>query len=93
MTRRFNGIVRGVMIAAVFSLGYLAGTVQSPAQAQLGDMGKDMGGDLLKQATDSGGMLGQAAQLGTTITEMEEHLSGLQTNVDALNKLKAALGG
>lgn len=92
MRRDFGAASRGVLIAAVFSLGYLMGTMQSPAQAQLAEMGKQMGGDLLNQAAGSEGMLGQAAQLGTTITEMEGHVSGLQKNIDALNTLKAALG-
>ena len=67
--------------------------MQSPAQAQLGELGKEMGGDLLGQAAGSEGMLGQVTQLGTTIVEMEDHVSGLQKNIDALNVLKAALGG
>ena len=93
MTGRLGAASKGVLIAAVFSFGYILGTVQSPAQAQLGDMGKQMGSDMLEKAAGSEGMLGQATQLGTTIVEMEEHVSGLQKNIDVLNKIKAALGG
>lgn len=93
MTRNIRRASLGTLIAAVFSLGYLLGTTQAPAQAQLGEMGKKMGTDMLEQAAGSGGMLGQAAQLGTAITEMEQHVSGLQKNIDTLNTIKAALGG
>ena len=93
MNGKLRGASRGVLIAAVFSVGYLIGTLQVPAQAQLGDMGKQLGSDMLEQAAGSEGMLGQATQLGTTIVEMEEHVSGLQKNIDALKLIKDALGG
>lgn len=93
MTRTKRVTVRGLAAAAVFSVGYLVGTMQAPAQAQLGEMGKQMGQDVLKQASGSEGMLGQVTQLGTAIVEMEEHVSGLQKNLDALKAVKAALGG
>jgi hypothetical protein len=76
--------------ALVFSLGYVVGTLdRQPASAQIEDLGKD----LLNQASESGGMLGTAAQLGTTITEMQTNVNELQGNIDTLNKIKAALGG
>ncbi len=93
MTSSLRTVTRGALIAAVFSFGYLFGTMQSPANAQLGEMGKKMGGDMISKAAESEGMLGQATQLGQTIVEMEEHVSGLQKNIDVLNKVKAALGG
>jgi hypothetical protein len=93
MTRKLRAATRCAIIAVVFCFGYLFGTMQSPAQAQLGELGKKMGSDMLDQAAGSEGMLGQATQLGQTIVEMEEHVSGLQKNIDALNKVKAALGG
>ena len=93
MTPKLRTSARCALIAAVFSLGFLFGAMQSPAQAQLGEMGKKMGSDLLSQAAGSDGMLGQASQLGSTIVDMEKHVSGLQKNIDALNTLKAALGG
>jgi hypothetical protein len=80
----------GAFLALVFASGYVLGTLDArPAEAQVGDLGKD----LLNQATESGGMLGSAAQLGTTITEMQTNVNELQGNIDALNKIKEALGG
>ena len=74
----------------VFAGGYVLGTLDvQPAEAQVGDLGKD----LMNQAAGSGGALGSAAQLGTTITDMQTNVSNLQKNIDALNKIKAALGG
>jgi hypothetical protein len=31
--------------------------------------------------------------MGTALVEAEQHVSGLQKNLDTLNKVKAALGG
>jgi len=93
MTRNWRAATRGTVIAAVFSLGYLFGTMQSPAEAQLGEMGKELGSDALSKASGSEGMLGQAAELGKSIAEMQEHVSGLQKNLDTLNTIKSALGG
>lgn len=39
------------------------------------------------------GIVGSVAQLGTTISEMEKNVSGLQKNIDTLKTVKAALGG
>lgn len=83
-------VVLGGAFALVFSTGYLLGTLDAqPAEAQVGDLGKD----LLDKAAGSGGMLGSAAQLGTTINDMQTNVNELQENIDALNKIKAALGG
>jgi hypothetical protein len=74
----------------VFAGGYVLGTLDvRPAEAQVGDLGKDM----MNKAAGAGGGLGAAAQLGTTITDMQTNVSNLQKNIDALNKIKAALGG
>lgn len=74
----------------VFSGGYLLGTLDAePAEAQVEDLGKD----ILNRATESGGALGTAAQLGTTINDMQTHVNELQENLETLNKIKAALGG
>jgi hypothetical protein len=62
---------------------------QQRADAQL----KEMGGTLMKQAGESGGMLGSAAQLGTSVTEMQEHVNGLQRNIETLKKVQSALTG
>jgi hypothetical protein len=75
---------------AVFSGGYLLGTLDAePAEAQVEDLGKD----LLNKASESGGALGTATQLGTTINDMQTHVTELQKNLETLNKIKAALGG
>lgn len=82
--------VRIGVITAVFSAGYLCGSLpEHGANAQMGDFG----GEMLKQATESGGSLGSVAQLATAITDMEKHVNGLQQNIDTLKKVKTALGG
>ncbi|MBP1729071.1 MAG: hypothetical protein H6Q56_1444 [Deltaproteobacteria bacterium] len=82
--------VRIGIVTAIFSAGYLCGSLpQQSANAQMGEMG----GELLKKATESGGTLGSVAQLGTAITDMEKNVSGLQKNIDTLKKVKTALGG
>jgi hypothetical protein len=82
-------IAQGAGFAFVFSAGYLLGTLDAePAEAQV-----EMGKDLLNQAAGSGGALGSAAQLGTTISDMQTHVSELQKNLETLNKIKAALAG
>jgi hypothetical protein len=73
------------MLTATFMAGYLFGSLTiAPAEAQLGDM--------IKGAAKSGG-LGPVGELGTSIVDMEEHVSALQKNLDTLKKVKAALGG
>jgi hypothetical protein len=82
--------VRIGFATAVFSVGFLCGLMtQQSANAQWGEMGQEM----LKQAASSGGALGSVAQLGTAITDMEKHVSGLQQNLDTLKRVQAALGG
>jgi hypothetical protein len=83
-------IARGVMIGMLlgaFTLGYVCGSVSQPrAQAQ------GIGG-MLEQAGKGGGPLAAAGQLGSSIVEMQDHVSGLQKNIDALKKVQAALTG
>jgi hypothetical protein len=77
-------------LAAVFAGGYLLGAVTQPtAEAQMGELGKKA----MEQAAGSGGPLGTAAQLGTTITGLQENVNELQGHIDTLNKIKAALPG
>lgn len=72
----------------VFTAGYVCGTLNDDvAQAQLGQMGTQA----LKGAAGAGG-LGSVGEMGTAIVEMEQHVSGLQKNLDAFKKVKAALG-
>ncbi len=82
--------IRIGIVAGIFSAGFLCGSLtQHSANAQMGDLG----GELLKKAGESGGTLGSVVQLGTTINEMDKHVSALQKNLETLRKVKAALGG
>ena len=87
--RTMRGLLRASGIGAVFAAGYLCGTVLQPvpAEAQVGD--------LMKKASDmgAGSPLGSAAKLGTTITDMQKNVDGLNQNLKVLNEIKAALGG
>jgi hypothetical protein len=91
-------IVRIGVLAAIFGAGYLAGTLSQPsAQAQLDNAlksaGKAAAGSAAADATGSAGALGQAAKLGSTITDMQASVDSLQKNLEVLNTIKAALGG
>ena len=83
-------IRRGVMVAVllgVFGLGYVCGvTNQQRADAQ----GL---GNVLDQAGKMGGPVGAVGQLGSSIVEMQGHITGLQKNLDALKTVQSALTG
>ena len=83
-------IVRAGGIAAIFAAGYFCGAITQPppAEAQVGDLMKQAG-----QATGGGGMLGTAMKLGTSITDMQKNVDGLNKNIEVLKEVKAALGG
>ena len=85
------GVIRNVLrmtgIGGIFAAGYLCGAVLQPAPADA------QVGELMKQAAGAGGPLGSAAKLGTTITEMQKNVDGLNQNIKVLNEVKAALGG
>jgi hypothetical protein len=91
MTRnRVLYTLRIAVVTGIFGAGYLCGSLtQHTANAQLGDIG----GDVMKRASESGGTLGSVAKLGTTISDLEKHVSGLQKNIDTLKSVKSALGG
>ncbi len=77
------------MLVGTFALGFVCGSVsQQRADAQV----KELGGSLLKEAAGSGA-LGSVGELGTSIIEMQDHVSGLQKNIDTLKKVQAALTG
>ena len=77
-------------VVAVFAAGWLCGAVsQRNAEAQLGDMGKTV----MDKAGEQGGALGAASKLGTSISDIQTHLDGLQKNVDSLKAIKGLLGG
>ena len=82
--------VRIGVVTAIFAAGFLCGSIsQHNANAGL----EDLGGGLMNKAAESGGPLGTAAQLGTTITDMEKHINGLQKNLETIKKVKSMLGG
>jgi hypothetical protein len=71
----------------IFGLGYLCGSIsQHRADAQ------GVGG-ILEQAGKMGGAVGAVGQLGTSIVEMQEHVTGLQKNLDTLRTIQSALTG
>src|SRR5262249_60798243 len=81
--------VAGVLMAT-FAAGYLCGSLGQPrGDAQM----KDLGGTLLQGAAGAGGALGSIGGLGTSIVEMQDHVTGLQKNLDTLKKVQASLTG
>lgn len=91
MTFTVSGrVLRVGIVGVAFATGYFCGSItQRPADAQLGDLGKQA----MEQAAGSGGALGSAVQLGESIVDMQEHVDGLQKNIEVLKKVKSALGG
>ncbi|MBI3756421.1 MAG: hypothetical protein HY267_00440 [Deltaproteobacteria bacterium] len=90
MTQRTigRGVLAGMLIGT-FAFGFICGSVsQQRADAQV----KELGGSLLKEGAGSGA-LGSVGELGTSIIEMQDHVSGLQKNIDTLKKVQAALTG
>ena len=78
------------LVAGIFAVGFVCGTLsQRSADAQL----KELGEAAMKQAGESGGALGSAAKLGSSIVEMQGHLDGLQKNINILKDVRSALGG
>lgn len=69
------------MLLAVFTLGYVCGLSTPRASAQL------------PQVPGMSNPLAAAGQMGSSLTEMEQHVSGLQKNLDALKKIQSMLGG
>jgi hypothetical protein len=80
-----RGLLTAVILA-VFGLGYLCGSMtQRQAEAQIGG--------LLEQAGKMGGPVGSIAEFGSSITEMQDHISGLQKNLDTFKKVQSSLTG
>ena len=48
--------------------------------------------DVMKKAGESG-KLGPVGDLGSSIVDMQQHVDGLQKNLETLKKVKSALGG
>jgi hypothetical protein len=86
-------LARGLMISVMlglFALGFLVGTVNE----RYADAQKIPGvGDVLDKAGKSGGPLGSVAQLGSSISDMQTHVNGLQKNLETLKTVQSALGG
>jgi len=83
-------VARVGLVGTIFAVGFLCGSMsQRPAHAQLGELGKEA----IEKAGESGGALGSAVQLGKAIIEMQQHVDGLQKNLDTLKKVKSSLGG
>ena len=80
---------RGLMVAiivAVFGLGYVCGSMtQRQAEAQMGG--------LLEKAGKMGGPVGSIAEFGSSIVEMQDHITGLQKNLDTFKKVQSSLTG
>jgi len=76
------------MLVGMFVVGYFCGSVsQRNADAQLQGLGKGA----LEKAKESGGALGTVTELGSSIVEMQEHVNGLQKNLETLKKVQSAL--
>ena len=80
---------RGLMtavIVGVFGLGYVCGSMtQRQAEAQIGG--------LLEKAGKAGGPVGSVAQFGSSIVEMQDHITGLQKNLDTFKNVQSSLTG
>lgn len=80
---------RGLMIAiiaGVFGLGYVCGSMtQRQAEAQMGG--------ILEKAGKMGGPVGSVAEFGSSIAEMQDHITGLQKNLDTFKKVQSSLTG
>jgi hypothetical protein len=48
---------------------------------------------MLQQAGESGGLVGSTAQLASSLSEMQDYVTGLQRNIDTLKKVQSALSG
>ena len=88
--RLVRGVAQLALAAGIFTAGFLCGSLgERSADAQI----KELGGAVMKEAAGSGGSVGAATELGTSIVEMQDHVSALQKNLDTLKKIKSALGG
>ena len=82
--KRIVRIAMTGMLFGAFTLGYVCGSVSQPPHASA-----QLPGGILQ----GGGPLAAAGQLGSSITEMEQHVTGLQKNLDTLKKIQSALTG
>ena len=87
MTKKtFSRGLTTAVIVGVFGLGYVCGSMtQRQAEAQVGG--------LMEKAGKMGGPVGSVAQFGSSIVEMQDHITGLQKNLDTFKKVQASLTG
>lgn len=87
-SKRSARIAMTGMIFVAFTLGYVCASVSQPppASAQLPS-------GILDKGTQGGGALAAAGKLGSSIGEIEQHVSGLQKNLDTLKTIQSALTG
>jgi hypothetical protein len=84
--RKFSRTLTIAVIVGVFGLGYVCGSMtQRQAQAQMGGM--------LERAGKMGGPVGSVAEFGSSIVEMQDHINGLQKNLDTFKKVQSSLTG
>jgi hypothetical protein len=78
------------MIGLVFTAGFLCGSLtQKSADAQI----KELGQAGMQQLGSQGGAVGSVMELGKSIIDMQQHVDGLQKNINTLKSVKSALGG
>ena len=83
---KFSRAVIIAVIVGAFGLGYICGSItQRQAEAQMGG--------LLEKGAKMGGPVGSIAEFGSSITEMQDHISGLQKNLDTFKKVQSSLTG
>ena len=83
---KFSRGLMSAVIVGVFGLGYVCGSLtQRQAQAQMGG--------LLEKAGKMGGPVGSIAEFGSSIAEMQDHITGLQKNLDTFKKVQSSLTG
>ena len=86
MTRKLSRGLLTAVIVGVFGLGHICGSMtQRQAEAQIGG--------ILDKASKAGGPVGSVAQFGSSLVEMQDHISGLQKNLDTFKKVQASLTG
>jgi hypothetical protein len=50
-------------------------------------------GGMLERAQKMGGPVGSVAEFGSSIVEMQDHITGLQKNLDTFKKVQSSLTG
>ena len=84
-----NRLVLMGFVPLIFSILLTLLVLSLPASTDM----KDLTGKAMEAAGGQGGALGAAAKLGTSITDMQEHLDALNKNMETLKEIKGMLGG